>query len=129
HRRRVGEGGLRGDRFRPRRRGSRGSPPSRAPSRGCRRGDHTRPGDPEAAAKPLADMDLWALVNNAGYTNAGAVEDITVEEGRRQLEVMTLTPIALSLAALPAMRRRGDGRIVNVTSIGVGSGVPLLGWY
>lgn len=85
--------------------------------------------DPEAAAKPLADMDLWALVNNAGYTNAGAVEDITVEEGRRQLEVMTLTPMALSLAALPAMRRRGDGRIVNVTSIGVGSGVPLLGWY
>lgn len=77
----------------------------------------------------VRDLDLWAVVNNAGYPNAGAVEDIPLDEARRQLEVMVIAPAALTLEALPAMRRRGSGRIVNIGSVAVGTGVPMLGWY
>lgn len=80
-------------------------------------------------APVIEGLDLWGVVNNAGFTNAGAFEDIPLDEARTQLEVMVMAPAAITLAALPAMRRRGAGRIVNITSIAVGSGVPLLGWY
>lgn len=84
---------------------------------------------PDSYAPVIEGLDLWGVVNNAGYTNAGAFEDVPLDEARTQLEVMVMAPAAIVLAALPAMRRRGAGRIVNVTSIAVGSGVPLLGWY
>lgn len=85
--------------------------------------------DPDSCSPVVADLDLWALVNNEGFVNAGAFEDVPLQTARLQFEVMVMAPAALALAALPAMRRRGSGRIVNILSIAVGSGVPLLGWY
>lgn len=82
---------------------------------------------PDSYPSVIEGLDLWGVVNNAGFTNAGAFEDVPLDEARTQLEVMVMAPAAIALAALPAMRRRGAGRIVNITS--VGSGVPLLGWY
>lgn len=86
-------------------------------------------GRPDSYPPVIEGLDLWGVVNNAGYTNAGAFEDVPLEQARTQLEVMVMAPAAVALSALPAMRRRGAGRIVNITSSAVGSGVPLLGWY
>lgn len=77
----------------------------------------------------IPSLDLWAVVNNASYPNAGAIEDVPLADVRIQLEAMVVAPAAVALAALPSMRRRGSGRIVNVGSVAVGSGVPMLGWY
>lgn len=71
----------------------------------------------------------WAVVNNAGYAQAGAIEDVSDEEARRQVEVNLLAPMRIARLVLPGMRDRGDGRIVNVSSIAGLVSSPLLGWY
>ncbi|HMC38726.1 MAG TPA: SDR family NAD(P)-dependent oxidoreductase [Acidimicrobiales bacterium] len=85
--------------------------------------------DPQARAGLLAGTDVWALVNNAGYMNAGQVRDIPIEDARRQFETMVLAPVDLIQQVLPAMMARGQGRIVNVTSSAVHTSTPLTGWY
>jgi NAD(P)-dependent dehydrogenase (short-subunit alcohol dehydrogenase family) len=86
--------------------------------------------DADACARVVADVgDLYGLVNNAGYTNTGAVEDVGDDDVRLQLETMTVAPMRLARLALPAMRERGRGRIVNVTSIYGRTTTPLSGWY
>lgn len=77
----------------------------------------------------MADLDLYGLVNNAGYSNTGAIEDVTDAEVRRQLETMLVAPMRLARLALPAMRAKGAGRIVNVSSIYGRTTTPLSGWY
>ena len=59
----------------------------------------------------------WAIVNNAGYSGVGAIEDVSDEEARKQLETMVVAPMRLARLALPHMRTARDGRIVNVSSI------------
>jgi NAD(P)-dependent dehydrogenase (short-subunit alcohol dehydrogenase family) len=71
----------------------------------------------------------WALVNNAGYSGVGAIEDVTDEEARHQLETMVVAPIRLARLALPHMRAAGGGRIVNVSSIYGLTTTPFSGWY
>ncbi|QFY61313.1 oxidoreductase [Rhizobium grahamii] len=69
------------------------------------------------------------LVNNAGFGLYGPVEDIDVDEARYQFEVNVFGPARLTQMLLPAMRRRGAGTIVNITSMG-GKIYTLLGaWY
>ena len=72
---------------------------------------------------------LDCLVNNAGYGQPGPVEDVPIEEVRAQFDVNTFGPLRLVRAALPRMRERGEGTIVNV---GAGMGnltPPGLGIY
>jgi NAD(P)-dependent dehydrogenase (short-subunit alcohol dehydrogenase family) len=85
--------------------------------------------DADACADTMSKFELYALVNNAGYTNTGAVEDTSDEDIRHQLETMTIAPMRLARLALPAMRRNGSGRIVNVSSIYGRTTTPLTGWY
>lgn len=85
--------------------------------------------DADACAEVLDGRALYGLVNNAGYTNAGAVEDVDDESVRHQLETMTVAPMRLARLALPAMREAGEGRIVNVSSIYGRATTPLSGWY
>ena len=69
------------------------------------------------------------LVNNAGYAQYGAVEDIPVRDVARQFDVNVYGPHRLTRAVLPHMREAGDGTIVNVSS-GAGQSVhPLGGAY
>ena len=83
-----------------------------------------------AAREGLArDMQLWGLVNNAGYMSAGQIRDVAIADARRQIEAMVLAPMDLARQALPAMVERGQGRIVNVTSSAVHTVTPLTGWY
>ena len=77
----------------------------------------------------LTDGGPWALVNNAGFAQSGAVEDITDEQARAQLETNVVAPVRLARLVLPRMRERGDGRIVNVSSVAGRLSTPLMGWY
>lgn len=72
---------------------------------------------------------LWGLVNNAGYAQFGAVEDVADELVRRQLETNVVAPIRLARLVLPGMRERGEGRIVNISSVVGRLSTPLVGWY
>lgn len=57
------------------------------------------------------------LVNNAGYGLVGAVEEASLDEVRVQFETNVFGPLAVLKAALPAMRARRAGRIINITSV------------
>ena len=57
------------------------------------------------------------LVNNAGIGAAGAVEEMSVEQHQRVLDVNVLGVIRMSKAVLPVMRAQGGGRIINVSSL------------
>jgi NAD(P)-dependent dehydrogenase (short-subunit alcohol dehydrogenase family) len=59
-----------------------------------------------------------ALVNNAGYSQSGATETLDVDDVRRQFETNVFGLLRLSQLVLPTMRQQGDGRIVNISSMG-----------
>src|SRR5215813_6719349 len=69
------------------------------------------------------------LVNNAGYGSYGAVEDVPLDEARRQFEVNVFGLARPSQLVLPHMRRQRSGRIVNISSMGGRIHEPLGGWY
>ena len=75
------------------------------------------------------DVDLYALVNNAGYGMTGAIEDVTDDEAHHLFDTMVFAPIRLARLALPGMRTAGRGRIINVSSIMGRTSTPLTGWY
>ncbi len=65
-----------------------------------------------------AEGGIAALVNNAGYSQSGAVEDIPLDSIRSQFETNVFGLIRMSQLVLPGMRRRRSGRIVNIGSMG-----------
>lgn len=69
------------------------------------------------------------LVNNAGYGSYGALEDVDIDEARRQFEVNVFGAVRLIQLVLPHMRAQGSGTIVNVSSMGGKIHTPLGGWY
>lgn len=77
----------------------------------------------------MTDGGPWAVVNNAGYAQPGAVEDVDDAAVRLQLETNLIGPARIARLVVPAMRARGEGRIVNVSSIVGRVTVPLVGWY
>ncbi len=69
------------------------------------------------------------LFNNAGTLTLGAVEELTDELLRSQLETNLVGPLALTRAVLPGMRARGRGRILQMSSMGGRCSFPGLGAY
>jgi NAD(P)-dependent dehydrogenase (short-subunit alcohol dehydrogenase family) len=69
------------------------------------------------------------LINNAGYGQFGALEDVPMDQGRRQLETNLIGPARLIQLRLPHMRAQRYGRIFNISSIGGKLASPLSGWY
>jgi NAD(P)-dependent dehydrogenase (short-subunit alcohol dehydrogenase family) len=59
-----------------------------------------------------------SLVNNAGYSQSGAIETLSMEALRRQFETNVFGLVRMCQLVLPAMRARGQGRIVNLGSMG-----------
>ena len=97
---------------------------------------------PESFEKTVSDIILKAkgntifgLVNNAGYVEPGAVEDITMDNLRDQFETNFFGHIGFTKAVLPTMLKRSNtgtalgGRIVNVSSIAGLISLPLIGAY
>ncbi len=78
----------------------------------------------EAATRHYGHVDL--LVNNAGVITAGPLRNMTLADFESAMAVMFWGLVYPTLAVLPQMIERGQGRIVNVTSIGGKVAVPHL---
>ena len=85
--------------------------------------------DAEQCEKVMSGLDLYALVNNAGYGLTGAIEDVPEDEARHLVETMVFAPMRLARLALPKMRQNREGVIVNVSSIAGRTTAPFAGWY
>ena len=85
----------------------------------------------DAFVKKVLDAEdrIDVLVNNAGYGSYGAVEDVPLEEARRQFEVNVFGLAAMTNAVLPTMRAQRSGRIIHVGSSGGKLWSILGGWY
>ncbi|MDB5034905.1 MAG: gno 2 [Chlorobi bacterium] len=66
------------------------------------------------------------LINNAGVIQVGPVENMTHDDFREAMNIHFWGPLNTTLAVMPAMKRRGEGRIVNISSIGGKVAVPHL---
>ena len=69
------------------------------------------------------------LINNAGYGSYGAVEDVPMEEARRQVEVNLFGLAEMTRLVLPHMRAQASSTIVNMSSMGGTIYFPLGAWY
>ncbi|HTV02014.1 MAG TPA: SDR family NAD(P)-dependent oxidoreductase [Luteitalea sp.] len=72
---------------------------------------------------------IGALVNNAGYSQSGPIEAVSIERIRRQFETNVFGLIRLTQLVLPGMRARRQGRIVNMGSMGGRLTFPAGGIY
>jgi len=85
--------------------------------------DETQARDAVAAAiDAFGALDV--LVNNAGYGDIGSVEDTSLASYRRQIETNLFGTIIMTKAAIPHMRERRQGHIVQFSSVGGRRGAP-----
>ncbi|HDX9490892.1 SDR family oxidoreductase [Bacillus thuringiensis serovar fukuokaensis] len=77
--------------------------------------------------KEINRIDL--LINNAGYANGGFVEEIPVDEYRKQFETNLFGAISITQLVLPYMREQRSGKIINISSISGQIGFPGLSPY
>lgn len=85
----------------------------------------------QAGVQQIIDENgtIDVLINNAGYGSLGAVEEVEIDEARRQFEVNVFGSARLSQLVLPFMREKKRGRIINISSIGARVYEPMSGWY
>lgn len=69
------------------------------------------------------------LVNSAGYSEQGALEDVSPEAAKRQFDVNVFGLMNITQLVLPTMRAQHAGKILNVSSVGGQIYAPLGGWY
>lgn len=81
----------------------------------------------EAIIKTEGRLDV--LINNAGFGSYGAIEDVSIEDAKYQLDVNVFGAARLSQLVIPQMRKQHFGRIINISSIGGKFAMPLGGWY
>jgi NAD(P)-dependent dehydrogenase (short-subunit alcohol dehydrogenase family) len=84
-----------------------------------------------AAMKEIADKDvtLYGLVNCAGVSVAGPVEQVPLSEWRRQFETNVFGLVRVTQAVLPQMREAGRGRVVHISSVSGRMAPPFMGPY
>jgi NAD(P)-dependent dehydrogenase (short-subunit alcohol dehydrogenase family) len=72
---------------------------------------------------------VGVLINNAGYSQSGAVEEVPMQKVRRQFETNVFGLVRMCQLVLPGMREQGFGRIVNLSSMGGRLTFPGGGFY
>ena len=90
--------------------------------------------DPAAIERVVSEIEathgaIDVLINNAGYSQSGAVERVTPEQMQTQFATNVFGPMALTQRVLPAMRARRRGYIVNIGSMGGRLVFPGAGAY
>jgi NAD(P)-dependent dehydrogenase (short-subunit alcohol dehydrogenase family) len=90
--------------------------------------------DPEAAPAAVAAGTaafgrIDVVVNNAGYANLAAVEDISLDDFRAQVDANLFGVVNVTKAALPVLRAQGGGHVIQVSSIGGRLATPGLSAY
>ncbi|WP_444947239.1 oxidoreductase [Micromonospora ureilytica] len=93
--------------------------------------DVNDPAASRAAVRTAVDTfgRLDILVNNAGYADVAAIEDMSEDDFRAQIEANFFGVVNLSRAALPVMREQGRGHIVQISSVGSRVASTGLGAY
>lgn len=95
--------------------------------------DVTRPESIEAARAAIdaatGGHGVDVLVNNAGYGLIGPLAELSDAQVRAQFETNVFGLMAVTRAFVPAMRARGAGRVINVSSVGGRMTFPLMGAY
>ena len=76
-----------------------------------------------------AEGAVGVLINNAGYSQSGAIEEVSMGKVRRQFETNVFGLTRMCQLVLPGMRRQGFGRIVNLSSMGGKLTFPGGGFY
>src|SRR5260221_10044773 len=76
-----------------------------------------------------AEGAVGVLINNAGYSQSGAVESVPLDQARKQFETNVFGPLRLSQMVLPGMRAQRWGKIVNISSMGGKLTFPGGGLY
>lgn len=79
------------------------------------------------AHKRFGRIDI--VINNAGYGQFGAIEEISEQEARDQIETNVFGALWVTQAALPVMRAQGSGHIIQISSIGGVNAFPNVGIY
>lgn len=94
-------------------------------------GDVTSDESVEAAVAQVMSQEgrIDILINNAGFGISGAVEFTDMEEARRQLDVNFFGMARMCRACLPHMRKAGQGRIVNLSSVAAAIPIPFQTFY
>lgn len=85
--------------------------------------------DPESVQKAVGTVlqnngRIDILVNNAGFAVGGFIEEVSMEDWRRQMETNLFGLIAVTRAVLPVMREQKQGLIINLSSVSGLSGFP-----
>ncbi|HEY1591023.1 MAG TPA: oxidoreductase [Solirubrobacteraceae bacterium] len=80
-------------------------------------------------AVTAAEGAVGVLINNAGYSQSGAVESVPLDQARKQFETNVFGPLRLSQIVLPGMRAQRWGKIVNISSMGGKLTFPGGGLY
>lgn len=81
----------------------------------------------EQIFKEAGSIDI--LINNAGFGLEGAIEDVSMQDAKYQMDVNVFGAMRLSQLVLPKMRQNKYGKIVNISSVGGKIAMPLGGWY
>lgn len=82
----------------------------------------------------IADVEathgpIDVLINNAGYGHEGILEESPLQDMRRQFDVNVFGAVAVIKAFLPFFRKRRQGRILNITSMGGTITMPGIAYY
>ena len=77
--------------------------------------------------KRFGKLDI--VINNAGYGQFGAIEELSEEDARDQMETNVFGALWVTQAALPIMRAQGSGHIIQISSIGGVNAFPNIGMY
>ncbi|MCM3748857.1 oxidoreductase [Paenibacillus pasadenensis] len=75
------------------------------------------------------DRRIDVLINNAGYGSYGAIEDVPLDEARRQMDVNVFGLARMIQLVTPSMRKNRSGKIINVSSMGGKIWTKFGGWY